>query len=62
MTQGCMKGHDFKEGIRAVLVDKDGSPKWDPATVDEVSDEVIDEYFHDLGEFDLNLQNNEDEQ
>ena len=60
MTQVCMKEHDFKEGIRAVLVDKDGAPQWNPSTIDDVTDESIDCYFQDLGEFELNLPTNEE--
>ena len=36
---------DFAEGVRAVIVDKDGAPKWDPATPEGVSDELIDSIF-----------------
>lgn len=32
---------DFNEGVRALLVDKDNSPKWNPPTLEEVQDEVI---------------------
>ncbi len=37
--------HDFLEGVRAVIVDKDNAPRWDPATPEEVSDHLIDQIF-----------------
>ncbi len=40
--------HDFLEGVRALIVDKDNDPKWDPATPQETSDELIDEIFAPL--------------
>ena len=33
--------HDFLEGVRAAVVDKDKQPKWKPATVDDVSAEDV---------------------
>lgn len=45
MMQGCMRGHDFYEGIRAVLVDKDRNPKWSPAALEDVGPDMIDSYF-----------------
>ncbi len=42
--------HDFLEGVRAVIVDKDHAPKWDPATPEGVSDHVIDQIFAPLPE------------
>lgn len=39
---------DFAEGVRALIVDKTNDPKWDPATPEEVSDELIDSIFAPL--------------
>jgi enoyl-CoA hydratase len=39
---------DFAEGVRAVIVDKTGDPKWDPATPEGVSDALIDSIFAPL--------------
>lgn len=41
---------DLQEGIRAVLVDKDNRPKWNPPTLDAVTEEAIDKYFERLPE------------
>jgi enoyl-CoA hydratase len=37
--------HDFIEGVRSVLVDKDGRARWQPATPEDVTDHVIDTIF-----------------
>ena len=39
---------DFAEGVRAVIVDKTMDPKWDPATPEGVTDELIDSIFAPL--------------
>lgn len=39
---------DFAEGVRAVIVDKDNAPKWDPATPEGVSEALIDSIFAPL--------------
>jgi enoyl-CoA hydratase len=39
---------DFAEGVRAVIVDKDNAPKWDPATPQAVTDALLDEIFAPL--------------
>jgi 3-hydroxyisobutyryl-CoA hydrolase len=49
MSQSCMRpGSDFYEGIRAVLVDKDHAPVWNPASLKDVTDEMIESYFAPL--------------
>jgi enoyl-CoA hydratase len=39
---------DFREGVRALLIDKDNQPRWTPATPEEVTDEMIDAMFEPL--------------
>ncbi|VXC86273.1 enoyl-CoA hydratase/isomerase family protein [Sphingomonas sp. 8AM] len=41
---------DFVEGVRALIVDKDNAPRWEPATVAGVSDHMIDRIFAPLPE------------
>jgi enoyl-CoA hydratase len=55
MASRILQGHDFYEGVRAVIVDKDNAPKWQPATLAEVKDEDIAAYFAPLGEKELPL-------
>lgn len=39
---------DFAEGVRAVLVDKDNAPRWDPAMPESVTEEMLDAIFAPL--------------
>ena len=43
-------GHDFYEGIRAVIIDKDNAPRWRPATLDAVSEAEVARHFAPLPE------------
>ena len=48
MVNRIYTAHDFYEGIRAVVIDKDQAPMWQPATLDDVSDERVAAYFAPL--------------
>lgn len=39
------EGSEFREGIRAAVIDKDRNPQWDPATLEEVTPAAVAEFF-----------------
>jgi enoyl-CoA hydratase len=41
-------GHDFYEGIRAVIIDKDNRPRWVPAALAEVTADAVENHFAPL--------------
>jgi enoyl-CoA hydratase len=49
MSQRFMAEHDFHEGVRAILIDKDRQPVWSPRTLGEVSENTVNSYFLPLG-------------
>jgi enoyl-CoA hydratase len=50
-----MEGHDFYEGVRAALIDRDRTPQWQPARLVEVSDAIVDVHFAPLDAAELQL-------
>jgi enoyl-CoA hydratase/carnithine racemase len=45
LAKQFQRHHDFSEGVRALLIDKDKSPKWSPSDWDGVSQALLDEHF-----------------
>jgi len=55
MANRAALDHDFYEGVRALLVDKDNKPQWKPATLADVTDAQVDAYFAPLPGDELDL-------
>jgi enoyl-CoA hydratase len=49
--------HDFPEGIRAAVIDKDRNPQWQPARIEDVTPEIIARYFVSRGADELTFPN-----
>jgi len=47
MIEQCFEQGDFVEGVRALLVDKDNSPRWKPSRLDEVTDAAVEAFFRE---------------
>lgn len=45
MIRHCFERSEAFEGIRAVVIDKDNAPKWNPALLDDVTPEMVAEFF-----------------
>lgn len=50
LTSHFVRGHDFVEGIRAVIIDKDQKPQWKPSKLSEISSQEVMNYFKPLNE------------
>jgi enoyl-CoA hydratase len=46
-------GHDFYEGVRAVIIDKDNKPRWQPSDLQAVTPDMVAAHFAPLGEGEL---------
>jgi enoyl-CoA hydratase len=44
---------EFIEGVRAAVIDKDRQPKWQPARIEDVDEEIVGRYFTHRGEGEL---------
>ncbi|OYW56719.1 MAG: hypothetical protein B7Y80_01140 [Hyphomicrobium sp. 32-62-53] len=50
-----LEDHDFYEGVRALIIDKDNAPKWQPEHVSRVGSEIIKHYFAPLSDHAFSL-------
>lgn len=53
IAMACIAGHDFIEGVRAAVVDKDRNPRWRPDRLEDVTEDIVDRHFRSLGEREL---------
>ncbi|CAN0921806.1 3-hydroxyisobutyryl-CoA hydrolase-like protein 1, mitochondrial [Linum grandiflorum] len=56
MTLQGISQPDFREGVRARMVDKDLVAKWNPPRLDQVTDDMVDRYFTRLSESEPDLE------
>ncbi|HEY1736696.1 MAG TPA: enoyl-CoA hydratase/isomerase family protein [Methylovirgula sp.] len=45
LAQRIVRGHDYYEGVRTVLIDKGATPQWNPPTLEKIDAATIDGYF-----------------
>ena len=43
------RSDDFREGVRAAVIDKDRNPRWSPAGIEDVTPEMVAPYFAEIG-------------
>ncbi len=53
LSQAFLARHDFHEGIRAIVIDKDDAPKWRPSRLEDVTPARVEAHFAPLGDRDL---------
>ncbi len=47
------RSDDFREGVRAAVIDKDRNPKWSPPRIEDVTPEMVAPYFSEIGDDEL---------
>jgi enoyl-CoA hydratase len=52
----CIAGHDFREGIRATIIDKDRNPRWHPDKIEAVTSDIVDRHFRSVGKLELEFE------
>jgi hypothetical protein len=45
VSLGCCAHRDFVEGVRALLIEKDKKPRWHPASLEEVTRDLVEAHF-----------------
>jgi hypothetical protein len=47
MAEASFAGSEFREGVRAVLIDKDNAPRWQPSRIEDVDAASVADFFRD---------------
>ena len=55
LAQVCVREHDFAEGVRAAIIDKDRKPRWSPQRLQDVTPEALEKYFSESNSVALDL-------
>jgi enoyl-CoA hydratase len=56
VSLACVAEHDFIEGIRAAIVDKDRNPLWRPDTLEGVTPDIVERHFRSVGALELKFE------
>ena len=58
ISQQVMAGHDFFEGVRALIIDKDNKPEWRPGVLSDVTPDMVARFFAPPSQGDLTFDPN----